>query len=390
MKKHEELSENLTIISQCRRERISWKQIAISFNCSYCYIKKWKKEINFQEPFMNPTNDEVIEEIKQFLSTHPYQGERMLQGYLRSNKCWYITRSLLRSTMKAVDPDGNLRRLRYRIKRRVYHGVAPGYIWHLDTHHKLGKFGLVTFGVVDGFTHQILVLKCCTDNKSLTLLDALLESKMVKERSLPIFIRGDGGLENAAIAKLTNSVNGVRHFLSGRSVHNQRIERMWRDVYTNVIGYYKTALENIIEYYDVELNPYNVWIIQRIFLEGINEELRLFQNNWNGHAMRTEKANLTPNGKELLNRNISKYSPERSVVMNQNVKRVIRELRQTGSYQGKKTAVSACPFRYESEKALFECNKPVVSFSDPEEVKATKLLIAFDLCNNILNLSAQN
>ena len=347
-------------------------------------MNTWRKQINFEEPLHQPTVEEALLAIQLYLADHPFQGERMLQGYLRANKGWWIRRSDLREIIKLVDVDGSQRRLKWKIRRRVYNGVAPGYIWHIDTHHKIGKFGFVTFGAVDGFTHQIMSLSCCNNNQASTLLNAFINSPMVQQRSLPIFIRGDGGLENASIAKLINSVSGTNHFISGRSVHNQRVERMWRDVFTNVIGYYKNHLETITAKYDIELTDNNIWIIQSLYLDGINEELRKFQLNWNSHSMRSELNNVTPNGKELLNTNSQKYSPQRNLD-NPKVKTYVSQLKTLGSYSGKKTADATCPFD-KNVYALkyFNDNLIPIRFEDTEDEKTYKLLFAFDLCNYIL------
>jgi ABC-type dipeptide/oligopeptide/nickel transport system permease component len=119
----------------------------------------------------------------------------------------------------------------------VYDGQAPGYIWHIDKHHKIGQWGFVIFGAICGYTHQIIALKCSINNKALTLLNALNTSPGMLERGLPDLIRGDAGMENVAIARLLNYINGERHFLIGRSVHNQRIERLWRDLFLTLSAF---------------------------------------------------------------------------------------------------------------------------------------------------------
>ena len=43
--------------------------------------------------------------------------------------------------------------------------------------------------------------------------------------------RSDLGLENVGIADFMIAARHETPYITGRSVHNQRIERMWRDVF---------------------------------------------------------------------------------------------------------------------------------------------------------------
>lgn len=50
--------------------------------------------------------------------------------------------------------------------------------------------------------------------------------------NLKCWCRSDKGLENIKVAELMLKLRGTdrRSFITGRSVHNQRIERFWREV----------------------------------------------------------------------------------------------------------------------------------------------------------------
>ncbi|KAL4234771.1 hypothetical protein ACF0H5_006413 [Mactra antiquata] len=229
--------------------------------------------------------DEIVTET---LQDFPHSGEKILWEVLRG-KGIKVPRCRLRGSLKRLDGSGISERKRRRLKRRVYNVNGPNHLWHIDTNHKLIRWHFVICGGIDGFSRLVTFLSCTDNNKALTVYDCFI--KGIRKYGTPIRVRSDMGMENTKVAEYMDSVRGPNSMLVGKSTHNQRIERLWRDVFNGVLSYFYDLFyfledENLLDI----LSERHLYALHHVYLRKINERLELWLYAWNNHRLRTVKS----------------------------------------------------------------------------------------------------
>ncbi|KAL3059235.1 hypothetical protein OYC64_011203 [Pagothenia borchgrevinki] len=197
--------------------------------------------------------------------------------------------------MHRVDAAGILARLTQLgcVVRRTYSVRAPLSLVHVDTNHKLIRYNIVIFGGIDGFSRKIMYLEPANNNKASTGFTFFLTS--CERNGLPSRVRCDQGVENVDIDRFMFTVRGTDRasFISGKSVHNQRIERLWRDVWTAVTSTYYDVLHTLEEEGLLDIsNTLHIFLVHFVFLPRLRSNLHTFTEGWNHHPLRTE-GNMT-------------------------------------------------------------------------------------------------
>lgn len=174
----------------------------------------------------------------------------------------------------------------------------PNSLWHLDGHHSLIRWKFVVHGCIDWFSRRIIFLRCSTNNLAQTVLNLFVDSIESDEGLWPSRVRVDFGVENVMVcdAMVDKWGQGRGSFIAGPSTRNQRIERLWCDVFRNVLHiFYYTfyAMED-----DLLLNLNDsvdiLFALHLTFLPRINNSLEEYTQLFNDHPIGTEK-NWTPN-----------------------------------------------------------------------------------------------
>ena len=286
---------SLDTILELRQMNYKWTKIAEMLNISrstlYCRLCEGGVAHSLRGTMISDQDlDELLCEIKQ---SHPNDGEVLMQGHLLQRGI-RVPRQMLRDAIHRVDHGGVVSRRLSVVRRRVYSVPYPNYIWHMDSHHKLIRWRLVIHGAVDGFSRTIIYVKCADNNRCTTVLQYFREG--VSNFGLPENVRSDHGGENVGVWRymIATHNNDYSHVITGSSVHNERIERMWRDVHRCVASIFSETLRDLEGAGLLDpLNEVDLYCAHYICLPRINQALVEFQGSWNNHALSSE-GNKTP------------------------------------------------------------------------------------------------
>ena len=267
-------------------------EIAKLFGCSKRTVERRMQEYNIT--IRSRVSDSELRSTVATICTHnPNLGEKSVDGILRARGI-VVQRHRIRDALQVVDPEGVQYRLRRVLHRRQYNVESPNALWHVDGYHKLVRWKIVVHGGIDGFSRVITYLKAATNNTARTALSAFLHG--VDLYGLPSRVRTDRGGENVLIAEHMLQQRGPSRgsIIMGRSVHNQRIERLWRDLFAGCVSYFYYLFYHLEE--EALLNPDDDADIQALhltFLPKLQDQLDSFRLGWCHHRLRTEQ-NMTP------------------------------------------------------------------------------------------------
>ncbi|CAH3041319.1 unnamed protein product, partial [Porites lobata] len=193
-----------------------------------------RRELGVNTPAYSEISDDELDDIYRRVTGSSSTGpltpnivRRRFIGALRS-RGWSIQRWRVSDCLRRMDPVGTALRWRMTIHRRKYYVPTPNSLWHIDSGHKLIRYKLITHVCIDGKTRLILYAACRDNNKAETVL-SLFQNANYHVGAYMIQHRGPA----------RGSI------ITGSSVHNSRVERSHRDVYSGVLAFYSHVFQQL-------------------------------------------------------------------------------------------------------------------------------------------------
>ena len=275
-----------------RELHFPWKKIADLLGVSESTLRRRRSIYGMtgdEEPSWTQISDNDLEKIvHEIQELTPNIGQARLLGALRSRGL-NIQRWRVRNCLRTLDPIGTALRWRSAIYRRKYSVPTPNALWHIDSNHKLIRWRLITHVCVDGYSRLIIYAHCCSNNKADTVLDQFVRG--VNDYGLPARVRSDYGMENFKVAQFMLEQRGVGRgsIITGSSVHNCRVERTHRDIYSGVLCFFVRTFAHLEDNGLLDpLNELHLFALHHTYIPRINRCLQEFKGQWENHPLSSE------------------------------------------------------------------------------------------------------
>ncbi|VDH96884.1 Hypothetical predicted protein, partial [Mytilus galloprovincialis] len=104
-------------------------------------------------------------------------------------------------------------------------------------------------------------------------------------------VRSDKVLENILVADFMLGLKGPGSMITGPSTHNQRTERLWRDLYEGVLCYFYHMFYHMEDIGVLDpLNELYLMVLHYIFMYDINRDIDIWVDAWSCHRLRTTRS----------------------------------------------------------------------------------------------------
>ena len=227
-------------------------------------------------------------------------GRNLLYAYFkREYPMMQLGQRNLYELAREIDPEGAERRRRAVNRRRgAYLVPGPNFIWSIDGHCKLERWGFEIYGCIDAYSRFIVFAHCGYTARTSYATMVLYLNAVRKYELSPMLIRSDKGVETLMLANLHHAL-AVRDwpglpfqscYCYGTSTSNQRIESWW--------GQWTRTKGHAWGDYFRQLQVQNLWAedciedrvaLLAVFMPIIQADIKEFVDTWNFHKIRKQK-----------------------------------------------------------------------------------------------------
>ncbi|XP_014674703.1 PREDICTED: uncharacterized protein LOC106814853 [Priapulus caudatus] len=243
-----------------------------------------------RQEYSSISNANLEAQVRNINRQYPNSGSQEVRAHLRGLAHPIIVqRERVRRAVRVVDPVGTASRWAQVIHRRRYSVPGPNSLWHLDTNHALRRWRIIINGGIDGFSRLVVYLHAQGNNNARSSLYCFLGA--IRDYSVPSRIRTDEGGEFVHVRTFMSRQEGEGRgsAIAGRSVHNVRIERLWRDVYSKVLDTYYRLFYHMESFNILDVSNVNhMFALHHTFIPRIERHLRDWAAAHNNHPVRTE------------------------------------------------------------------------------------------------------
>lgn len=280
---------NIEHVEFLRSAGYTWHDVASIIGVSRTTIWRHLTSLGLDlVSFTDISDSQLDDTVKEIQHQYPNVGQIMLEGYLKE-KGIKVQRYRIRESNARTDPLRRSLRWHEALTRRSYSVQGANSLWHIDGHHSLIRWRFVIHGGIDGYSRLVVYLACNTNNKAETVFKEF--HKATQEYGMPKKVRSDKGGENMQVCYYMIAFHGPHQtsHIAGSSTHNQRIERLWRDVFRCVLCTFHELFYEMesIGILDAD-SDVDLFVLHCIFLPRIRKSLSDFTKAWNVHPLRTE------------------------------------------------------------------------------------------------------